>query len=163
MEALANQMHGLEDEARQSVQGGLPSLPGVPSHAAPSASASLPLLKTKEAASKPVSPIYDSSGDQCDGNSVSRRENGGGYESDEEEKFFDAPEISPEDWKKSKDADQPSRGTTPLSVGHRRSFSTTSVNDSSSMRSTAADVEEKLPQVSSDRRMAVSDSHSMVT
>lgn len=161
MEALANQMHGLEDEARLSVQGVLPSLHVAPSHAGPSASmevvATAPtILKENETKSK----RSDSSGDVCDGNTVGvlRGDYVGGYESDEdEEKFFDAPEISPEDWRKAKDTEQISPQDTTPSVGHRRSFSTTSVNDASSMQSTSdADVKEKLPQVSSDRRMAVS-------
>lgn len=158
MEALANQMHGLEDEARLSVQGILPSLHTVSSHgglASPGSTSSSEMatvpdvLKIKEVSSVKMPSLYSSGRDFCDGDS------GGGYDSDDEDdKFFDAPEISLADWDKAKDTDQPS---SPNPVGHRRSFSTTSVNDSSSMKCVSdSDVKKKLPQVSSDRRMAVS-------
>lgn len=167
MEALANQMHGLEDEARLSVQG--PSLHAVSSPGSVVASVgsstseiagpSPDALKTTESVREKMPSEMYRSPDQNDYFE-------GGYESEDEDedKFFDAPEMSPEDVVKSKDAtDQmasPSSSNSKLPSlppGHRRSFSTTSVNDTSSMKQASGqDVTEKLPQVSSDRRMAVS-------
>lgn len=164
MEALANQMHGLEDEARLSVQGILPSLHTVSSHGSVVASGSSTseiVAATPDApgsaCEKVMSELYRPSGQ--DGYSE------GGYESDEEDedKFFDAPEMSAEDLVRSKDTtdlmaspDSPSSMLPTLPMGHRRSFSTTSVNDTSSMKHASGHgVVEQLPQVSSDRRMAV--------
>ena len=156
MEALANQMHGLEDEARLSVQGILPSLHNVSSHsstAAAETSSELPGNRDKKpmfsAAASPYSPEKDFT------------ETVDGSDSDDEDKFFDAPEMSTTDWTKSKQLEQvpgpSSEQQQATSVGHRRSFSTASVNDTSSMICASnTDVKEKLPQISSDRRMAVS-------
>lgn len=146
MEALANQMHGLEDEARQSVQGVLPSshIVSSPAKASPGNNSSqlataLDVLKTEEVVSKPPVPPHENSKEDES-------------EEDDDDKFFDAPEMSPEDWGGAKDTPDSS-----FPVGHRRSVSTTSVNDASSIESvvSGSDVKEMLPQVS-ERRMAVS-------
>lgn len=174
MEALANQMHGLEDEARQSVQGALPVLPTASS---PSSVLTTPGSSTSDIAvampdavkMKPTvsEKVYPPDPDMHDGYSAP-----GGYDSDDEDedKFFDAPEMSPEDLVKSKDAELAATPGSPdsrlpcLPVGHRRSFSTTSVNDTSSMQcASSPDVKEQLPQVSSDRRMEVSSCYSAFT
>lgn len=155
MEALANQMHGLEDEARLSVQGVLPSLPTASSAASTPASTPSEVTvapgipKATECLSKKLH-----SSDKVDGG----REQG--YDSDDEDdddKFFDAPEMSLEDLgKSSKDSALSTLKEADYPVGHRRSFSATSVNDTSSMTCTSdSHVEEKLPQASSDRRMVV--------
>lgn len=158
MEALANQMHGLEDEARLSVQGILPSLHTAASHTSGLISPStggggtgIPRIgkstpgKTRATLDHPEKEEPD-----CRDSS------------DDEDKFFDASELSAEEWSQAKNVDlsQPSsneKQSQSFSVGHRRSVSTVSVNDSASMRSPSeADVKEKLPQISSDRRMEVS-------
>lgn len=157
MEALANQMHGLEDEARLSVQGVLPSLPTA------SSVMSTPVSTPSEATVAPGIPKATEhlskklhSSDMVDGGCEQ------GYDSDDEDddddKFFDAPEMSLEDLgKSSKDSALSTLKGTDFPVGHRRSFSATSVNDTSSMTCTSdSDVKEKLPQASSDRRMVVS-------
>lgn len=158
MEALANQMHGLEDEARQSVQGILPSLHTVSFHGSALSSPSSKVvtasdvLQIKETTSKMKTSVSGSEGlDDHDGGF------GGGYDSDED-KFFDAPEISAKDWAEEHSIPAPEQQPSQsFSVGHRRSFSTTSVNDTSSMKCVSdSDVKEKLPQISSDRKMSVS-------
>ena len=134
IEMLANQMHGLEDEARQSVQGILPSL-----HTVTSRSSSK--IRRKKKVTLP--------------NSLDKEMVGDHQSSDGEDEFFDAPEASVEDLKKSNaECDHVLEG---LSVGHRRSVSTASVNDSTSMHcSSESSIKEKLPQISSDRKLTVS-------
>lgn len=156
MEALANQMHGLEDEARLSVQGMLPSLHTVSSHGTAAAETSndlsLSLTEKKKVSVAPGVALYRTEKEfteTVDGDS----------DSDDEDKFFDAPEMSSTEWTKSKEVEIPSssKQQEAVSVGHRRSFSTASVNDTSSMMSASdANIREKFPQISSDRRMAVS-------
>lgn len=156
MEALANQMHGLEDEARLSVQGMLPSLNAVSSHGSElttpigdSSELTNSIVRVNQIASRKKVATFDSPENELDGGSAD--------ESDEE-KFFDAPEVSVQE--SIAPAELPSILQKPMeefAVGHRRNISTASVNDTSFMKSTPdADVKQKFPQISSDRRMAVS-------
>ena len=151
MEALANQMHGLEDEARLTVQGGTVSSHG--NITADTISTTTTSDLSTEKKTIPTTPaLYKSFTETIDGDT----------DSDEDDKFFDAPEASATDWSKPKAIEavsvSPSKQQAVPGVSHRRSFSTASVNDSSSMMSTASDanIREQFPQISSDRRMAVS-------
>lgn len=161
MEALANQMHGLEDEARLTIQHSLPSLNAVsssgsglstPTTTSAELTSSVPKM-TQIPPREQVSSAEKELSAEPDGASAE--------EEDDEDKFFDAPEISAGEWTK---PDMPSlpfaqKTIENFEVGHKRNISTASVNDTSFMKPTSdtdADVKEKLPQVSSDRRMAVS-------
>lgn len=158
METLANQMHGLEDEARLSMQGFLPSLNTMSSHSSELGSPNSELLspasilKMKKISPRETAATSFDSPEKDLSAGISEDEGGS-----DEDKFFDAPEVSAEELNK---ADQPFLPTSKqesFSVGHRRSISTASVNDTTSMRYTSdANVKEKPPQISSDRRMSVS-------
>ncbi len=149
MEALANQMHGLEDEARLSVQGMLPSLHSVASHGSMTSASSDPTEVPPSVRSKKPCASEVTDGPEVSGETFT---NSTDSDSGDEDKFFDAPEIPVEDWKKVN-----TMSSSPQSLGHRRSVSTSSVNDAFSMKSSSeANVKEKLPQISSDRRMSVS-------
>lgn len=143
MEALANQMHGLEDEARLSVF--------------PLTSDAAPLGVDASSFDEVAGEV----GAEVKGKKPAMELDRGQSDSDDDDKFFDAPEIFAEELKRATDKGP----TLPFNrcmlegsaVGHRRNISTISVNDSTAMISTSdSDVREKLPQVSSDRRMVVS-------
>lgn len=150
MEALANQMHGLEDEARLSMQHISPSLNTL-SHSGSGLS-----TPTTESSEQPnvisrttqISEVVSFEdrekelSNEPDGISADESE-------DDEDKFFDAPETSA--------PETPSLPLDNFAIGHKRNISTASVNDTSFMKSAPdTDVKEKLPKVSSDRRMTVS-------
>ena len=159
MEALANQMHGLEDEARQSVQGILPSLHTVSFHGSTLSSPSSKVVTASDVLQIKGLPSKEKiAASECKLLDDHDGGFGGGYDSDDEDKFFDAPEISAKDWAEEHSLPAPEQQPSQsFSVGHRRSFSTTSVNDTSSMKCASdSDVKEKLPQISSDRKMSVS-------
>ena len=154
MVALASQMHGLEDEARQHL---------LPAFNVMSTAGTGPSMGTSElrnnVSKAPDTPATETTfpnekelSAEPDGISADESE-------DDEDKFFDAPEMAAREWSK---PDVPSlsfaqKATGNFAVGHRRNISTVSVNDTSFMKPESdADVKEKLPQISSDRRMAVS-------
>lgn len=154
MEALASQMQLLEDEARQSVQGMLPSLHTVASHGSNTcmvsevidSTSSTSTLEGKKMAPKKLAVALDNSLSETDGKLTESPE-------EDDEKFFDAPEIFAGESKKfSAPIAVPPDGA---SVGHRRNVSASSVNDVSSMRSSEPEVKEICPHISTDRRMAV--------
>lgn len=132
METLANQMHKLEDEAKLSVLGILPFLHTVSSQAV--SPGSDPSVVTDVSGTEEDSKVFLFDG-SCEDNNVFV-EGYEGEDDDDDDKFFDAPEISPEIA-----ASEP--------AGNRQKLSTTSVTSDS-------DVKEKPPQISSGRRMTVS-------
>lgn len=140
MEALASQMHGLEDEARLSIHGSLLCVPSTDSLASVN-------LRRKKAAT------YD-----CPEKEILDEPDAGSGGDEEEEKFFDAPEVSVEEEPTTNLVSLPSLGLQSqenLSACYRQSISTTSVNDTSLTPDTDV-VKDKCPQVMSDRRMTVS-------
>ena len=110
MEALANQMHGLEDEARLSIH---------PVEHGTTSSSTIPELGTDTR-------------DEPDGKKSVMPEGKSESESDDDDAFFDAPEVSAEELKKF-------------------------THDSTSMASASGeDVREQHPLITSDHRMTVS-------
>ncbi len=147
-EALAKQMTRMEDEARQQFQG---SQNGLPIH---TASLARPVINTKtgslkqehkQAAKKHVTL---SSGkpeivEVTDG------------QDDEDDQFFDAPEISDKDWIKA--SSTPSTPTPPESQrGHKRNISTVSVNEAYDLVASSSGEDHDNHPVNSDKNMAVS-------
>lgn len=141
MVALANQMQGMEDEARKKlhVQGPFAQHPLSATSSSPEVTintgdTSLPENDTKAVGSKVKS-----------GKKVVLSEETDGYESsDDEDKFFDAPEMSPEEWDKAS-----------MATGHKRNVSSVSVNEFQAMMNEEPRSTDILP-VSSDRKMSVS-------
>lgn len=114
LETLANQMHGLEDEARVSIGPVSPD------------------KKMKASAKSQESLECDQSGD--------------------DDKFFDAPEMSVEEWKTvvADAAQSPSTDT------EEERFI---LADTAAIKSSEASSKEKLPQIPLDKKMTVSDKH----
>lgn len=163
IEALANQMTNMEDEIRQKFQG--KSLP-------PSASGvNLEPMDSSLLNSLPKSGSLRRGPKQQNKKQVTVTEDAheatdnGVKVSDEEEQFFDAPEISEEDWARAgtTGSSTTTSGTsTPVTVGsgsaqfelgHKRSVSGVSVNEAQEFMSSPD--ENSLP-VTSDRKMSVS-------
>ena len=140
MVALANQMQGMEDEARKKlkVQGPFArhNLPATPS--------SLELTVNSGPSSLPENGTRAGSKVRLEKKVVLAEEPDGYYSSEDEDKFFDAPEMSPEEWDKASSA-----------TGHKRNTSTVSVNEFQAMLNEEPCSTDILP-VSSDRKMSVS-------
>ena len=106
LETMANQIHGLENEAQRTAEG-RPHLPSQGSKEAAQSSTTssevslmLPLLMpTSEISKLGLGEFGVGGATQKD--EVDRGAEGGERESEEEERFFDAPEISVEEWAKS--------------------------------------------------------------
>ena len=141
MVALANQMQGMEDEARKKlhVQGpfarntlsGTQSSPESPIN---SGASSLPENGITKADSKV----------KLEKKVVLAEEPDGYWSSEDEDKFFDAPEMSPEQWDKASSA-----------TGHKRNISGVSVNELQAILNEEPCSTDILP-VTSDRKMSVS-------
>ena len=176
MEALANQMQGLEDEARKSFQ---PKLPFHPSLSTQNSVTSSETGDTSSINSGPTSPSLPTTpgggirrntpkhqaGKKVrvfDKSSGVSEVDGVGEESDDEDKFFDAPEIPAEDWNKATGviSDASSHASTPVatggekfSKGHKKTLSSVSVNDAREL--ILLPEVENLPY-SLDRKLSVS-------
>lgn len=142
MEALANQMQGMEDEARVKlkVQGPFAQpAPTTPSLSEASTS-------TTGTTSLPGGGVVKNGSKVKSEKRVTVAEEPDGYLSsdDDEDKFFDAPEMSPEQW------DRATSG-----VGHKRNVSQVSVNELQAIFDEEPSGMDILP-VSSDRKMSVS-------
>ena len=142
IETLANQMHGFEDEVRQSVERTVTFHSGT---MATGSESSVDKTRCRKKVTASDSP---------DGGKVGKQEHHSSEEDDDE--FFDASEVSVKGLKNSNtDCVQMLEGL-PV-VGLRRSVSAASVNDSASMHSSSeSSIKEKLPQISSDRKLTVS-------
>ena len=138
MVALANQMQGMEDEARVKlkVQGPFSQ----PAPATPSLSEAS--VSTTGTASLPGGVAKDGSKVKSEKHVTVADEPDGSLSSDDEDKFFDAPEMSPEQW---------DRATS----GHKRNVSQVSVNELQAILDEEPTSMDILP-VSSDRKMSVS-------
>ena len=145
MVALANQMQGMEDEARMNlkVQGPFAQ----PAPATPSLSETS--VSTTGTASLPGGMAKEGSKVKLGKHVTVADEPDGSLSSDDEDKFFDAPEMSPEQW---------DRATS----GHKRNVSQVSVNELQAILDEEPSSMDILP-VSSDRRMSVSIKHCVVT
>ena len=133
LEALANQMHGLESEARISVQNGYRPQSSVSSLETMSmysndtsvvshdTSMTSPILAAKSPVVTTVTSGVRETSESAEGVQ--------GEESDEEDKFFDAPEISQEEWDKS----MSEAGSEQFVPGHKRNASGASVNEAQSL------------------------------
>ncbi len=144
MEAMANQMHGMEREARGmfSPQMSASSQGSSPQDSASVVSGDCPVPGIGRSHEVKVIP----------GGATGRVGEGRGEEGkeEEEEKFFDAPEISQEEWERAwKEVDS----TSSFTPGHKRNVSTASVNEAQTLLS--APEPEHLP-VCSERTMSVS-------
>ena len=160
IEALANQMTVMEDEIRQKFQGKSlpPSLSGInlevvdPSQ---TNSRSGSLKREPRQHNKKQVTVTE--------NAVFEANDYGIKASDEEDQFFDAPEISEEDWAKtgttgsstttSGTSTPVASGSARFELGHKRSVSGVSVNEAQDFLSSPDD--RSLP-VTSDRKMSVS-------
>lgn len=160
LETLANQMHGLEDEARLSVQGVAHSLASQSGLASP-----LSLDRTGPSYLQKNSKTSQMESTTRDSPKEFTEEADGSVDADaddDDDKFFDAPEMSAEDWEKTSTSTEvvPTPAVTAeekLTLGHRRSVSTVSVNDTSAMKaSSETNLKEQLPQIPTDRKMSVS-------
>ncbi len=145
-EALAKQMTRMEDEARQQFQGA--TAQNGP-HTTNSTSKPLPNSKTgslkregKQNAKKHVTV----SGERQVLEMIDSPD-------DDDDQFFDAPEISDEDWVKAASSATPTPSTP---RGHKRNISTTSVNEAHDLVANSPGEGVDKPPVSSDRRMSVS-------
>lgn len=141
MVALASQMQGLEDEARKKlhVQGPFAQSTLSSAHSSPeslinSGPSSLPENGVAKVGLKVKSEKKVVLADEPDGYGTS----------DDEEKFFDAPEMSPEQWDKASSA-----------TGHKRNVSSVSVNELQAILNEEPCSTDILP-VTSDRKMLVS-------
>ena len=141
MVALANQMQGMEDEARKNMKVQDPfsqnSLP--PSQSSPESSVSTTVSSLPENDTKAGSKV------KLEKKVVLADEPDGYGSSEDEDKFFDAPEMSSEEWHKASSA-----------AGHKRNVSCVSVNEFQAMLNEEPCSTDILP-VSSDRKMSVSD------
>ena len=137
MVALANQMQGMEDEARKNLKVQDPFSPNTLSPAQSSPESSVPSLTENE--TKGESKV------KSEKKVVLADEPDGYGSSEEEDKFFDAPEMSPEEWHKASSAS-----------GHKRNVSCVSVNEFQALLDEEPCSTDILP-VSSDRKMSVSD------
>ena len=138
MVALANQMQGMEDEARMKLKVRGPfAQPAMPSSSEAS-------VNTTGTASLPEGVAKDESKVRSEKHVTVAEEPDGELSSDDEDKFFDAPEMSPEQW------DQASSV-----VGHKRNVSQVSVNELQAILDEDPSSMDILP-VSSDRKMSVS-------
>ncbi len=166
MEALASQMHSLENEASQSMRRSLPSRVSklvIP----PSSNNMTETSSTLGKSTASTALAVDLSGEQesqpqeqVDGNPLSSGE--------EEDTFFDAtdildkPQNNESDMELSRGAGSEADSGGRVGVGHRRSVSSTSVNDAFSMSNGVGKVEatqkvgKEGPLISSDLRMEVS-------
>ena len=147
IEALAKQMNNMEDEARQKFQGTRPLITSSPEASESSGSTSGSSSRTgslkrepKHGSKKQVTVLGDPRVSEFTDN---------GHEDDDQ--FFDAPEISEEDWMKA----NPTSAVN-SSKGHKRNVSTVSVNEALDLSSSTQGAE-NLP-VGSDRRISVSHS-----
>ena len=141
MVALASQMQGMEDEARKKlhVQGPFGQSTLSSAHSSPeslinSGASSLPENGVAKVGSKVKSEKKVVLADEPDGYGSS----------DDEDKFFDAPEMSPEQWDKASSA-----------TGHKRNVSSVSVNEFQAILNEEPCSTDILP-VTSDRKMSVS-------
>ncbi|XP_064391969.1 oxysterol-binding protein 1-like isoform X2 [Halichondria panicea] len=144
-EALAKQMTRMEDEARQQFQGA--TAQNGP-HTTNSTSKPLPNSKTgslkregKQNAKKHVTV----SGERQVLEMIDSPD-------DDDDQFFDAPEISDEDWVKAASSATPTPSTP---RGHKRNISTTSVNEAHDLVANSPGEGVDKPPVSSDRRMSI--------
>lgn len=135
MESLAKQMYGMESKAR-----------GMFVVQTPSSSSLVP----PEQNSVPVGLIARMIPGGPIGR-VEKRRKEGEEEEEEEEKFFDAPEISQEQWEKTHLF--PQEGNSSFVPGHKRNVSTASVNEAQALLSVPEP--EQLP-VCPERTMSVS-------
>lgn len=141
MVALASQMQGMEDEARKKldVQGPFAQSTLSSAHSSPeslvnSGASSLPENGVAKVGLKVKSEKKVVLADEPDGYGSS----------DDEDKFFDAPEMSPEQWDKASSA-----------TGHKRNVSSVSVNELQAILNEEPCSTDILP-VTSDRKMLVS-------
>lgn len=141
MVALANQMQGMEDEARVKlkVQGPFSQ----PAPATPSLSEAS--VSTTGSSSLPGGVIKNRSKVKSEKHVTVADEPDGSLSSDDEDKFFDAPEMSPEQWDRASSA----------TLGHKRNVSQVSVNELQAILDEEPSSMDILP-VSSDRKMSVS-------
>lgn len=139
MVALANQMQGMEDEARMKlkVQGPFAQ----PAPATPSLSEAS--VSTTGTSSLPGGVAKEGSKIKGEKRVTVADEPDGELSSDDEDKFFDAPEMSPEQWDRA------------TSGGHKRNVSQVSVNELQAILDEEPGSMDILP-VSSDRKMSVS-------
>ena len=136
-EALANQMHGMESEARGMFH---PQMPG----------------SSLESSSQDTVLSRDSALRSDDSQVTSLDANGGvteEKEEEEEEKFFDAPEFSQEELVSMTPEAYSSKPSSEFVSGHKRNVSTASVNEAQSLLTIPEP--DHLP-FSPDRTMSVS-------
>ena len=146
--ALAGQMQTLEEEASKSIQGKLPSRNNL--------FTMTPMPSETNSQGEKTTPTSEySKASSVTGTSTSEETDSKGLDSaEEEETFFDAPDIFDKPTKSTH-----SGGTAPdgVAIGHRRSASGTSVNDGFPMQtSLGLELIKEGPLISSDLRMAVS-------
>lgn len=141
MVALANQMQGMEDEARKNlhVQGPFAQPVAAAARSSPESSVSSALSSLPENGKKTESK------EKSEKRVVLADVIDGYASSEDEDKFFDAPEMSPEEWNKASSAG-----------GHKRNVSSVSVNELREILSEEPCSTDILP-VTSDRKMSVSD------
>lgn len=155
-EALAKQMTRMEDEARQQFQGSSPQN-GPYNHTANTAKL-LSTTKTgslkreaKQTAKKHVTlsgkPEIVEATDGTD---------------DEDDQFFDAPEISEKDWVKASSS-TPSTPTSEPQRRHKRNISTVSVNEAHDLVPSSPGEDADNHPVNSDKKMSVSHSGQRLT
>ena len=141
MEALANQMQGMENEAQMNLK-----VQGPFAQPAPAT----PSLSETSVSTTGTSSLPGGVGVAKEGSKVKlgkrvtvADEPDGSLSSDDEDKFFDAPEMSPEQWDRA------------TSGGHKRNVSQVSVNELQAILDEEPTSMDILP-VSSDRKMSVS-------
>lgn len=139
MVALANQMQGLEDEARKKLK-----VRGPFAQHTPAAMSSSPESSVSTGVTPlPSGMVKIESRAKLETKVIATDEPNGEQSSDDEDKFFDAPEMSPEEWDKASSATR-----------HKRNVSCVSVNEFRAILSEEPGTDDILP-VSSDRKMSV--------